>query len=53
MWWYTPIIPALGRLKKDHAFKAGLGYTARPCLKITTIIIMQEIKWKTCFKRFE
>jgi hypothetical protein len=27
MWWHTPIIPALGRMKqKDGQFKANLGY---------------------------
>jgi hypothetical protein len=28
---YTPIIPALGRLKKDYKLKANLGYIDRPC----------------------
>jgi hypothetical protein len=36
-WWYTPVIPALRRLRqKDHKFKASLDYTIRPCLQTTT-----------------
>jgi hypothetical protein len=34
-WWDISTIPALRRLRqKDREFKASLGYTARPCLKI-------------------
>jgi hypothetical protein len=34
VWWYTHIIPALGRWRQeDHKFKANLGYIVRPCLK--------------------
>jgi ubiquinone/menaquinone biosynthesis C-methylase UbiE len=34
VWWYTSVIPVLGRLKQeDCKFKASLGYTVRVCLK--------------------
>jgi hypothetical protein len=30
-WWYTPVVPALGRLKQeDGEFKASLGYVVKP-----------------------
>jgi hypothetical protein len=33
-WWYSPIIPAPGRLRqKDFKFQVSLGYIAKPCLK--------------------
>jgi hypothetical protein len=33
-WWFTPVIPGLGRLKQeDHKFKVSLDYKVRPCLK--------------------
>jgi hypothetical protein len=31
VWWYTPVIPALGRQEAGE-FKASLGYMARACL---------------------
>jgi hypothetical protein len=32
--WYTPIIPALKRLKQEnHEFKDNIGYIVRHCLK--------------------
>jgi hypothetical protein len=34
VWWYTPIIPALGKLRQEYCkFKANQGYIARPYLK--------------------
>jgi hypothetical protein len=34
VWWYTPIIPALGRLRKeDCECEASLHYIVKPCLK--------------------
>jgi hypothetical protein len=34
LWWYTPVIPVLGRLgQEDCQSKANLGYIASPCLK--------------------
>jgi hypothetical protein len=34
LWWYTPVIPALRRLKQeDYKFKASLGLTLRSYLK--------------------
>jgi hypothetical protein len=33
VWWHTPIISALGRLKQeDCEFEGSLGYMAKPCL---------------------
>jgi hypothetical protein len=33
-WWFTPVIPSLGRLKQeDHKLEASLDYIGRPCLK--------------------
>jgi hypothetical protein len=30
MWWYIPVISALGRLwQEDHEFEDNLGYTAK------------------------
>jgi hypothetical protein len=34
-WWYTPVVPALGKLtKEDGAFKASLGCTG--CLRLAS-----------------
>jgi hypothetical protein len=34
VWWYIPMIPALGRQRQEGLkFQNGLEYTARPCLK--------------------
>jgi hypothetical protein len=34
MWWFTPVIPALGRLRQeDIEFQASLDCIARLCLK--------------------
>jgi hypothetical protein len=34
VWWYTYIIPELGRLrKKDHKFEDSPGFMVKPCLK--------------------
>jgi hypothetical protein len=33
-WWYTRVIPALGRLRQESCeFQAILGYIVRLCLK--------------------
>jgi hypothetical protein len=37
VWWCTPVIPALGRLRREgHEFQASPGYRTRPCLKTKT-----------------
>jgi hypothetical protein len=37
VWWYTPIIPELGRRRQEnHEFKASLDYMVSPCLKKPT-----------------
>jgi hypothetical protein len=34
VWWCTPVIPALGKLRQeDCEFQASLDYTVRSCLK--------------------
>jgi hypothetical protein len=34
VWWYRPVIPALGWPRwEDHDFKANLGYTVSPAKK--------------------
>jgi hypothetical protein len=33
VWWNTPVISPLGRLRQDHKFEADLGYIVKPCLK--------------------
>jgi hypothetical protein len=34
MWWYTPVIPELWRLRlEDHEFETNVGYIVRFCLK--------------------
>jgi hypothetical protein len=34
--WYTPVIPALGRLsQEDHELEASLVYRVRPCVNKT------------------
>jgi hypothetical protein len=36
VWWCTSVIPAFRRWSHaDHKFKTSLGYTEKPCLKIT------------------
>jgi hypothetical protein len=39
-WWYSPVIPALGRGKqKDLEFKTSLGYMVRACpIELSTVI---------------
>jgi hypothetical protein len=48
VWWYTPIILALGRLKQEFEFGANLSHKVRPCLKNK-----QKIwnKWKLHIKK--
>lgn len=37
VWWRTPAIPALGRLRwEDRKFEANLDWAATPCLKTKT-----------------
>jgi hypothetical protein len=37
MWWFTPIIPMLGRLRQeDSELEVSLDYLARSCLRKTT-----------------
>jgi hypothetical protein len=34
VWWFTPVIPALGRLRQEaQEFQASLGFMAGACLK--------------------
>jgi hypothetical protein len=34
VWWLTPVIPALGRLRQEGSeFEASLSYIARSCLR--------------------
>jgi hypothetical protein len=34
VWWLTPVIPALGKLRQeDCKVEASLSYRVRPCLK--------------------
>jgi hypothetical protein len=34
VWWYTPVIPAPGKLRReDHKFEGSLGYKGRACFK--------------------
>jgi hypothetical protein len=36
MWWHTPTIPAVRRLRQeDYKFKVSQNYIATPCLKKT------------------
>jgi hypothetical protein len=36
VWWYTQVVPALGRLRQaDLEFKGSLSYIAGPCLNKT------------------
>jgi hypothetical protein len=50
VWWYTPAIPALRRLRReeDHEFEASLNYAARPYLneKVFSAHYLQCLKAK-------
>jgi hypothetical protein len=38
VWWFTPIIPALRRLRQEEQeFKDSVGCIAKPCLKNTML----------------
>jgi hypothetical protein len=46
VWWCTPVISALGRLKQeDLEFEANLDYRVRPCLKKKKIQNQINKKW--------
>ena len=58
VWWYTPRIPTLGRLRQeDGEIEANLGYPARSCHKIKENLLCPwdkflkvHILWCPCHK---
>jgi hypothetical protein len=46
VWWYIPVIPALGKLRQeDCKLEASLYYKVRPCLKKKQREKKNHLKW--------